>query len=366
MHPERFETVIVGGGQAGLATGYHLARRGRPFVILDAGRRVGDPWRARWDSLRLYTPARYSGLPGWGFPADPWHYPNRDEVADYLEAYATRFELPVRNGVRVDGLSRHGDRYLVTAGERRFEADNVVVAAGAYAQPRVPAFAADLDPAVLQLHSSRYRRPDQLREGGVLVVGAGNSGVEIGLELSAAHPTWVSGPHPGSEPVRAGSRMDRLVTPALWFTFSKVLSVGNPVGRALRPKLLTAGAPLARFRRRDLVAAGVELVPRTVGARDGLPLLEDGRALEVANVVWCTGYRSDFSWIDLPAFEPGDQPAHDRGVVTSQPGLYFVGLFFLTSIISGLVGGVGHDAGRIAAAIAARSRATAPAGVAGS
>jgi putative flavoprotein involved in K+ transport len=363
--PERFDTVIVGGGQAGLATGYHLARLGRSFVILDAGRRVGDPWRARWDSLRLYTPARYSGLPGWGFPAADWHYPTRDEVADYLEAYATRFELPVRNGVRVDGLTRPGDRYLLTAGERRFEADNVVVAAGAYAQPRIPEFAPELGPDILQLHSSRYLRPDQLREGGVLVVGAGNSGVEIGLELSATHPTWVSGPHPGSEPVRAGGRMDRLATPAIWLTFSKVLSVGNPLGRALRPKLLTAAAPLARFRRRDLVAAGVELAPRTVGARDGLPLLEDGRALEVANVVWCTGYRSDFGWIDLPGFEPGDQPAHDRGVVASQPGLYFVGLFFLTSIISGLVGGVGHDAEAIAAAIAARSRGAAPAGIAG-
>jgi putative flavoprotein involved in K+ transport len=363
--PERFDTVIVGGGQAGLATGYHLARLGRSFVILDSGRRVGDPWRARWDSLRLYTPARYSGLPGWGFPAADWHYPTRDEVADYLEAYATRFELPVRNGVRVDGLTRPGDRYLLTAGERRFEADNVVVAAGAYAQPRIPEFAPELGPDILQLHSSRYLRPDQLREGGVLVVGAGNSGVEIGLELSATHPTWVSGPHPGSEPVRAGGRMDRLATPAIWLTFSKVLSVGNPLGRALRPKLLTAAAPLARFRRRDLVAAGVELAPRTVGARDGLPLLEDGRALEVANVVWCTGYRSDFGWIELPGFEPGDQPAHDRGVVASQPGLYFVGLFFLTSIISGLVGGVGHDAERIAAAIAARSRAAAPAAIAG-
>src|SRR4029450_7053148 len=174
---------------------------------------------------------------------------------------------------------------------------------------------------------------------------------------------------------RARSRIDRLTTPAIWFAFSKVLSVGNPVGRALRPKLLTAAAPLAAVRRKDLVAAGVELVPRTVGTRDGLPLLEDGRALEVANVVWCTGYRSDFSWIDLPGFEPGEHPAHDRGVVAGQPGLYVVGLFFLTSIgccclaciVSGLVGGVGQDAGHIAAGIAARSRAAAaPAGVAGS
>jgi putative flavoprotein involved in K+ transport len=351
--PERFETVIVGGGQAGLATGYHLARRGRPFVILDAGRRVGDPWRGRWDSLRLFTPGRYSGLPGMPFPADPWHYPTRDEVADYLEAYAARFQLPVRGGVRVDGLTRKEERFLVSAGDRRFEADNVVVASGAYHHPRVPAFAADLDPALLQLHSTGYRRPSQLRDGGVLVVGAANSGAEIALEVSATHPTWVSGPHPGNEPARAGGRVDRLTTPALWFTFSKVLSVDNPLGRRLRPRLLTAAAPLARVRRKDLAAAGVERVPRTVGVRDGLPVLEDGRALEVANVVWCTGFRHDFGWIDLPVFDAGDQPRHDRGVVPEAPGLYFVGLFFLTSITSALLGGVGRDAAHVAARIAA-------------
>jgi putative flavoprotein involved in K+ transport len=179
MEPERYETVIVGGGQAGLATGWHLARLGRSFVILDAGARVGDPWRGRWDTLRLYTPARYSGLPGWPFPADPFHYPTRDEVADYLEAYAARFELPVRPRTRVDRLTRAGDRFVLAAGDRRFEAANVVVAAGAYQRPRVPDFAADLDPGVLQLHSSAYRRPSQLRDGPVLVVGAGNSGAEI-------------------------------------------------------------------------------------------------------------------------------------------------------------------------------------------
>ena len=350
--PERFETVIVGGGQAGLATGYHLARLGRSFVVLDAGARVGDPWRGRWDSLRLYTPARYSGLPGWPFPGEPFHYPARDEVADYLEAYAARFELPVRPGVRVDRLSRQGDRFLVAAGDRRFEATNVVVAAGAYHHPRVPGFAAELDPAIRQLHSSAYRRPDRLRDGGVLVVGAGNSGAEIALELSASHPVWLSGRHPGNEPARAGSRFDRVTTPAIWFAFSRVLSVDNPVGRRLRPKLLNAAAPLARVRRRDLAAAGVERVPRTAGVRDRLPLLEDGRVLEVANVVWCTGFRHDFGWIDLPVFDDDGEPRHDRGVVADQPGLYFVGLFFLSSVTSALVGGVGRDAGHVAAKLA--------------
>jgi putative flavoprotein involved in K+ transport len=357
MEPERYETVVVGGGQAGLATGYHLARLGRPFVILDAGQRVGDAWRARWDSLRLFTPARYSGLPGMGFPAAAWHYPTKDEVAEYLETYAARFQLPVRTGVRVDGLTRQGDRYLVTAGERRFEAANVVVASGAYHHPLVPGFAAELDPGILQLHSSGYRRPAQLQEGGLLVVGAANSGAEIAVELSGAHRTWLSGRHPGSEPTRAGSRLDRLLTPPFWFFISQVLTVDTPIGRKLRPKLMGAGTPLARVRRRDIAAAGIERVPRTAGARDGLPVLEDGRALEVANVVWCTGYRPDLSWIDLPVQDDDGQPRHDRGVVAGQPGLYFVGLFFQSAVSSALVGGVGRDAEQIVARIAARKPA---------
>jgi putative flavoprotein involved in K+ transport len=357
MEPERYETVVVGGGQAGLATGYHLARLGRPFVILDAGQRVGDAWRARWDSLRLFTPARYSGLPGMGFPATAWHYPTKDEVAEYLETYAARFQLPVRAGVRVDGLTRQGDRYLVTAGERRFEAANVVVASGAYHRPLVPGFAAELDPGILQLHSSGYRRPAQVQEGGVLVVGAANSGAEIAVELAGAHRTWLSGRHPGSEPTRAGSRLDRLLTPPFWFFISQVLTVDTPIGRKLRPKLMGAGTPLARVRRRDIAAAGIERVPRTAGARDGLPVLEDGRALEVANVVWCTGYRPDFSWIDLPVQGDHGQPRHDRGVVAGQPGLYFVGLFFQSAVSSALVGGVGRDAEQIVARIAARKPA---------
>jgi putative flavoprotein involved in K+ transport len=354
MEPERFETVVVGGGQAGLATGWYLARQGRSFVILDAGERVGDPWRGRWDSLRLFTPARYSGLPGMGFPTPAWHYPTKDEVADYLESYAARFQLPVRGGVQVDGLSRTGDRFLVTAGERRFEAGNVVVASGAYHTPRVPAFAAELDPAIVQLHSSGYRRPAQLREGGVLVVGAGNSGAEIALESSGAHPVWLSGRHPGSEPTSAGSRLDRLFTPPFWFAINHVLTVGTPIGRRLRPRLMGVGTPLARVKPRHLEAAGVERVPRTAGVRDGLPLLEDGRVLEVANVVWSTGFRPDFSWIDLPVLDADGEPRHDRGVVGDQPGLYFVGLFFLSAVASSLVGGVGRDAAHIAERTAAR------------
>jgi putative flavoprotein involved in K+ transport len=357
--PESFETVIVGGGQAGLAVGYHLARRGRPFVILEANQRVGDAWRQRWDSLRLFTPARYDGLPGMAFPAPAWSYPAKDQVADYLEAYAARFGLPVRTGVRVDRLSRVGDQYLMAAGDLLLHANHVVVASGAYQWPRIPAFAADLDPAILQLDPNRYRGPSQLPGGGVLVVGAGNSGAEIAFEVARTHPTWLSGPDTGRIPVRTGSRWDRLLTPPFWWFASRVLTVRTPLGRRVRPKALTTTAPLERVRPKELAAAGVERVPRTVGVRDGLPLLEDGRVMDVATVLWCTGFRPDFSFIDLPVFDRDGAPTHHRGVVESQPGLYFLGLWFLSGFTSSLLGGVGSDARYIAERIASHQGAPA-------
>jgi putative flavoprotein involved in K+ transport len=354
LDPERFETVIVGGGQAGLATGYHLAKQGRPFVILDANERIGDAWRRRWDSLRLFTPARYSGLPGQRFPAPRGSYPTKDDVADYLEAYAARFELPVRTGVVVDRLAREGSRYVLVCGDRRFEADNVVVASGTYQGPRVPAFAPGLDPGIVRLDSTEYRNPAQLREGGVLVVGAGNSGAEIAFDVSRTHATWLSGPDTGQVPVRHGGIWDRLLTPPFWFVVSHVLTVRTPIGRKVRPKMLTAAAPLERVRPKDLAAAGIERVPRTVGVQDRLPVLEDGRVLDVANVIWCTGFKADFGWIDLPVFGEDGEPVHERGVVEAQPGLYFVGRFFLFAFTSGLIGGVGRDAEHIAKHITTR------------
>jgi len=348
MIDQQLGTVVIGGSQAGLAVGYFLKQRDLPFVILDENDRIGDAWRKRWDSLRLFTPGRYNGLPGMPFPRSAWTYPTKDETADYLEAYARAFEIPVQTGVKVDRLAKTGDRFEVRSGQHTLVAENVVVATGAFNNPRVPSFARELDKSIVQLHSKQYRSPSQIQKGAVLVVGAGNSGAEIAIELARHHDTWLSGPDTGQEPARAGSRLDHLLTPMMWFVATR-LTVKTALGRKLRDHFLDPprGIPLGRVRRRDFAPAGIKRVPRTRGVKNGYPLLEDGTVLTVSNVIWCTGFRPDYHWIDLSLPTHNGLPIHDRGIVGSCPGLYFMGLLFLYSLSSALVGGVGRDAEHI-------------------
>lgn len=348
MTEQQLGSVVIGGSQAGLAVGYYLKQRGLPFVILDENDRVGAAWRNRWDSLRLFTPGRYNGLPGMPFPGSPGAYPTKDETADYLEAYARAFELPVRTGVKVDRLAKTGDRFEVTCGQQALSAENVVVATGAFNNPRVPSFARELDQSIVQLHSKEYRNPSQIQKGAVLVVGAGNSGAEIAMELAPHHQTWLSGPDTGQEPARAGTRLDHLLTPMMWFVATR-LTVKTALGRKLRDHFLDPprGIPLGRVRRKDFAPAGIERVPRMTGVKNGNPILENGRVLEVSNVIWCTGYAPNYNWIDLSLPSHNGLPVHDRGIVDACPGLYFIGLLFLYSLSSALVGGVGRDAEHI-------------------
>lgn len=349
-------TLIIGGGQAGLAVGYHLGRRGIPYAIVDAHERIGDAWRKRWDSLRLFTPNRLDALPGMPAPGYRWKFPSKDEWADYLETYARRFDIPVRTGVRIERLSLEGERFVAVAGERRFEADDVVVAMSSWQQPRIPEFASELAPDIVQLHAAEYRNPGQLQDGPVLVVGAGNSGAEIALELARTHDVWLSGPDTGHLPFRPESVLARLLMPVIGrIVFHRVLTTSTPIGRKARPKMIATGEPLLRVKPKDLTAAGVERVPRVTEVRHGRPQLEDGRGIDAANVVWCTGFHPGFSWIDLPVFDDDRQePDHRRGIVDAMPGVYFVGLKFLYAVSSEQIHGVGRDAARIAEAIAAR------------
>jgi putative flavoprotein involved in K+ transport len=355
MSRTQVETVIIGGGQAGLTAGYYLGKHRRPFVILDANERTGDAWRNRWDSLRLFTPAHFSRLPGKRLALPNWSFATKDEMADYLESYAAYFELPVRNGAEVERLEKVDGRFVVTAGEETYEAENVIVATGAHNIPKTPAFAAELDPRIVQFHSSAYRNPSQLQEGDVLLVGAGNSGAELAVELCRSHRIFLAGPKISEIPVAHGTLRFRPGFRVFRFLGHRVLKRSNRLGRKLGLKVISEPDPLIRTRSKDLAAAGVERVPRVTGIVDGRPALEDGRVLNVANVVWCTGYRTDFSWIDLPVCEDGE-PRHDRGVVESEQGLYFLGLIFLHSVSSDALPSRGRDAAYVARHIASRQR----------
>jgi len=353
MVTERIDTVVVGAGQAGLAVGFYLAQQGRPFVLLDAHERVGDSWRQRWDSLRLFTPARYDALPGSRFPGSPWSFPSREEFSDYLESYAVEHSLPVRTSTPVRRLARDATGYVVEIDGGRLLSDHVIVAAGFDRLPQTPAFSTELEPTITQLHSSEYRNANQLPDGDVLVVGAGNSGADIALELSRTHQVHLSGRHPGQVPFNIERPSSRILSLLVFAAFTHVLTTGTPMGRRARAQILAHSGPLIRVKTADLAAAGVHRVPRVTGVRDGQPVIEDGRALSVASVVWCTGYRPDRSWVDLPVFGTDDLPVHERGVCPSQQGLYFLGELFQYSLASSMINGVGRDAKYVASHLAA-------------
>jgi putative flavoprotein involved in K+ transport len=292
-------------------------------------------------------------------------FPTKDQVADYLEEYARHFRLPVRTGIRVNRLRKHGDRFVVDAGGEQFESENVVIAMANYQEPRTPAFASDLDHSIAQLHSHHYRNPSQLQPGPALIVGLGNSGADIALEVAQTHPTIVSGKEPGHIPWRIETFIARnLLIRLVRFVGHHVLSVGSPIGRKLRPKLLHRATALIRVKPKDLTEAGIERVPRVVGVHNGMPLLADKRTLDVKNVIWCTGYEPGFSWIDLPVFDEHGDPMHNAGVVNSVPGVYFVGLHFLYAMTSASFGGIARDAERIAKAVVARVGRNAAKGIA--
>jgi len=334
---ERFDVAVIGAGQAGLAMGYSLARRGRRFVILEAADSIGAAWRTRWESLLLFTPRRYSALAGLAFPGDPDGYPTRDEVIAYLERYAARFELPVELNSPVRSLSAADGRFVLAVDDRRIEADQVVVATGPFQEPNVPDLARGLAPEVLQTHSTGYMKPSDVPTGPVLVVGGGNTGYQIAKELSATHEVHLA----------VGSRQKPLPQRLLgrdlfwWLTKSGVIrkSVDSRIGRRLRGADTLIGSSPRELRRRY----GVDVRPRVVAARGHSVTFDDGSKLDVDAVIWATGYRSDYSWIEPPVVGQDGRVLHRRGV-TDVPGLYFLGLFWQHTRGSALIGWVKDDA----------------------
>ncbi|MCP2318357.1 putative flavoprotein involved in K+ transport [Nocardia amikacinitolerans] len=360
MTIQHIETLIIGAGQAGLSTGSALRRAGRPFLIVDRNERIGDNWRRHYDSLRLYTPAKYNGLPGLPFPAaDGWGYPGKDDVAAYLEQYALHWDLPVRMNTGVDRLSaREGGGYLAHLGADVIGCDNVVVATGTFGRtPNVPEFAAAMDPSITQLHSSEYRRPSQLSSGPVLVVGASHSGTDIAYELAATHPTILCGRDCGQIPLRWNSRAIRFGLPILVFLWRHVVTRRTPIGRKQMPEVRHHGGPMLRVKRSDLAERGVQRTTQRVqGVRGGRPELADGTVLDVRNIVWATGFRQAFDWMEVPGIGADGWPKEYRGVVDDAPGLFFCGLSFQYAFTSMLLPGVGRDAEYIARQIVARAK----------
>ncbi len=360
MTTQHIDTLIIGAGQAGLATGYFLAQRGIEFLIVDGADRIGDNWREQWDTLRLYTAAKYDGLPGLQFPADPYHFPGKDEVGDYLESYALHWDLPVRMSTRVETLEpAPGGGYLATLGPdavSTISCDQVVIATGTFGRtPWVPAGAADLDPGIVQLHSSAYRRPSQLPDGPVLVVGASHSGKDVAYDVAPTHPTILCGRDPGELGVPIESRRARIVFPLLLLMFKHVLTRRTPMGRKEMDHVRFRGGPSLRVKLADLDARGVARTEaRFAGARNGMPVLDDGRVVETASIVWCTGFQQRFDWVKLPIFDERGWPTEYRGVVEQAPGLYFCGLSFQYAFASMILPGVGRDASYVAEQIATR------------
>jgi putative flavoprotein involved in K+ transport len=339
-----FDVVVVGASQTGLAIGYHLAKRGAKFAIVDAGSDIGQVWSSRWDSLKLFTPAQYSSLPGMTFPAASDTYPSKDDVASYLQSYASKFDLPVKLSAKVTSLTQRGTDYVVATAEQDFSARQIVVATGPFQVPFTPPTAGDVDESVFQMHSADYRNPTELPEGQVLVVGGGNSGFQIAEELAAMRDVSLAVGQ------RVPSLPQRLLGKDLFWWLSGVgfmkVSTDSRLGRKLAKRDVLIGSSPKRLRR-----SGVTLRGRLMGARGKHVLFEDGSELEIDAIIWATGYRSDFSWIDIPAIkDPEGAIVHRRGV-TDAPGLFFLGLPWQHTRGSALIGFVKDDAAFIAGRI---------------
>lgn len=337
---ERYDTIVIGAGQAGLAAGYHLARRDADFLMLESATRIGEPWRSRWDSLRVFTSAAFTSLPGMRFPAPPSYRPHKDELADYFERYAEHFDLPIRFNTTVTRVVREAGRYALETDAVRYLARNVIVATGIGQSPHVPTLARQLSGDIRQLHSTDYRNPFALPEGPVLVVGVGNAGARIALEIARFRPTLLAGDRRRHWPARV---LGRDIHWWLWPLLSRV-SASSRLGRVLRARMTSD--PLVGVSERALQKAGVVRVGRITDVQNGRPEA-NRRTLDVRTIIWCTGFAPNFSWIELPLTYDGGTPRTHRGAVPGAPGLFLLGQRYQHTLASSLIGGVGDDAAHV-------------------
>ena len=337
---DQWDVAVIGGGQAGLAAGYYLKKMNKRFIILDEGGRIGDSWRKRWDSLMLFTPAKHDGLPGLTFPGQGGHFPGKDEMADYLEQYANTFSLQVMLKAKVNRLISVNSHFEIETSLSKLTAKNVVVTTGTNPHPRIPLLSSDLSSNIFQIHSSEYVNAESIPSGDVLVVGAATSGMEIALELAKTHKTFIS----GNPPFHIPDNLLKYGGELYWWIINNIITEKTAIGRKVKDKISHGGSPLIRISADDLKAAGIKNLPRVAGTSEGYPLLEDKTTVKVRSVIWATGYKPDYSWIEMNITNDLGWPVTKRGVSTLQKGLYFVGMPFQFGLTSGLVGGIGRDA----------------------
>lgn len=333
--------LVIGAGQAGLAAGYHLRNAAVPFTIVDENRRVGDGWRSRYDSLSLFTPRQFSALPGLDLTGNRELYASRDEFADYLETYATRFRLPIQPGRRVIRLLKAADDGFEAVLEdgSRIRASEVIVATGAFQGALVPKLAARFGYEVLQLTTETYRNPHQLPDGLVLIVGDGASGRDIAVEVRQHQPVVLATGKPRK------LFPERLLGKSIWWWLNLLGVLRAPAESQLGRKLRRSDTFPDRDRSiESLGRRGIRVLPRLVEATGSVARFADGTSADVRTVIWAVGYRDDTSWLNIEeAKGPDGVFLHEAGISPAK-GIYFVGRPWQRNRASALIMGAGPDA----------------------
>jgi putative flavoprotein involved in K+ transport len=334
----RWGTIVIGGSQSGLAMGYYLKKIGEDFIVLDASEKVGQTWSNRWDSLQLFSPPSVNKMPGWSFPSPKGGPDTKDEMAEYLAAYARKFDLPIKSGYKVISVSKNGSVFSVVSAEENLTAERVIIATGAHQFPYIPAFAADLSSDIFQVHSDHYRRPSALPPGDVLVVGSAISGMQIALEVIKDRKTTIAGKPTYIIP-RGLSQISKKLD---WWLLENLLTIKTPMGRKVRPQFVKGGGVFP-YLVQEIKESTISLRTRLSGVKDKMPMLENGETIATSVIIWCTGHRPNFSWIKECVTDERGWPVTERGV-SAMEGLYFIGMPFQYGLTSSLISGVRRDA----------------------